>query len=101
MKIFLLACALLFNSIIYAQIPTSKTLVADETWIVNSGNSSFRFITSNENIYHALLKEMQYHAYKVVSSLKQDRKGRYWEYTFYFKNEVWNDIDSFVKKLNT
>ena len=82
--------------------PTEKTLIADETWIVASGKSAFRVITSNDTI-----------AYKVRSKFEQsgditrftyvqktDRLGKYWERSFYFKNEKWNDIVLFINSLN-
>ncbi len=77
--------------------PTEKTLVADETWIVASGKSSFRVICSNDKISQMLMQKFEHDGMtKFVYTKKKDRGGQYWECTFYFKNESWNKVAEFI-----
>lgn len=99
MKTLLLVCIMLLTSVLYAQIPIKKTLVADETWVVVSGKSAFRVITTNDDIYEQITKEFRNKMYRITSDLKEDRTGKYWETSLYFKNEWWNDVVLFIKRL--
>ena len=95
----LIILMLLFISVAcYAQPPSQKTLVEDETWVVASGKSSFRVITSNDSIAHWFMKKYEKKGIvRFTYVQKRDRKGLYWERSFYFKNEEWNNVVEFIK----
>jgi len=110
MKLFLIGICTLICITSGAQVvtskvtgpPTEKTLIADETWIVASGKSAFRVITSNDNIAYKIRStfEQSGDITRFTYVQKSDRKGKYWERSFYFKNKKWNDIVLFINKLN-
>jgi hypothetical protein len=77
--------------------PSQKELVADETWIVASGKSGFRLISSNDSISHWIRRKFEGDGItKFTYVLKKDRHGQYWERSFYFKNEDWNKVVLFI-----
>lgn len=82
--------------------PSEKTLIANETWIVASGKSAFRVITSNDTIAYKIRSKFEESGdiTRFTYVQKSDRKGRYWERSFYFKNEMWNSIVLFINNLN-
>lgn len=89
---------LLSVQIMGQKIPEKKTLVADETWVVPSGAASFRVITSNDSVAHWMMKKFEEDGLKRVSYLrKEDRKGKYWERSFYFSNKEWDKVKEFIK----
>jgi len=80
--------------------PTEKILIMDETWVVASGKTSFRIITSNEVISHQIMSRFEKNGMtKFTYTMKKDRKGPYWERSFYFKNDKWNTIVDFVNEM--
>lgn len=93
-KLLLFICILLFVGV-NAQIPEKKTLVADETWAIKSGKTSFRIITCNDEIAKMIMNVQGITKY--TSSQKSDRNGYYWEKSYYFNNSSWNTI---VKLFN-
>jgi hypothetical protein len=102
--VFSLICALSTN--INAQKPvlnsppTERVLVADETEIIASGKSGFRIICSNDSISAKLIRIFQNNGItKLTRTLKKDRRGSYWERSFYFKNESWNNVCVFINNL--
>ena len=80
------------------QIPMQKTLVADETWVMASGQSAFRVITTNDSISQVFRKTEG--VTKVTAYKKEDRHGQYWEISYYFKDRSWNSIVAIIKELN-
>ena len=77
--------------------PVQKTLILDETWIVASGKSSFRIITSNDSVAHKFMAKFENSGMDRFTYVKKnDRKGDYWERSFYFKNECWNIVTLFI-----
>ena len=81
-----------------AQVATQKKLIQDETWIVNSGKSSFRIITSNDSIAHYLRRKFEHNGItKFVYLQKKDRHGYYWERSFYFRNEDRDRVILFIQ----
>jgi len=80
--------------------PTEKTLVADETEIVASGKTGFRIITSNDTIAKLLMQKFENNGMtRFTYDKKKDRHGSYWQRSFYFKNESWNDVITYVNTL--
>jgi hypothetical protein len=103
MKYILLIALIAMTACTNAQVgklnapPPQKELVADETWIVASGKSSFRVICSNDSISHWIRRKFENNGItKFTYVLKKDRKGQYWERSFYFKNEEWNMVVLFI-----
>lgn len=81
------------------QPPTEKILVADETEVIASGKTSFRIITSNDSIAHKLMRRFENDGMtRFTYTPKKDRHGKYWERTFYFKNESWNIVADYINK---
>lgn len=78
-------------------IPSTKTLVADETWVVASGTASFRVICCNDSITKRVLTQR---FQRVTAARKQDRHGYYWEYSFYFLNSEWITMYRLFGSLN-
>ena len=79
------------------QPPTEKILVADETEVVASGKTGFRIITSNDTIAHKLMSKFETNGMtKFTYVQKSDRHGKYWERSFYFKNDSWNAVALFI-----
>lgn len=77
--------------------PSQKVLIADETEVVASGKTSFRIITSNDSIAHFIMRKFENNGMtKFTYTPKKDRHGRYWERTFYFKNEMWDEVANFI-----
>lgn len=77
--------------------PTEKVLVADETEVIASGKTEFRIITSNDSISHYLMRKFENNGMtKFTYVQKSDRHGKYWERSFYFKNESWNAVVLFI-----
>ena len=94
--IFLMSISMICSSQRLMTPPLEKTLVADETWIVMSGKTSFRVITSNDTIAHRIMKRMENRMTKFTYVQKRDRMGNYWERSFYFKNDEWNYVVLFI-----
>lgn len=77
--------------------PAEKTLVADETEVIASGKSSFRIISSNATISQKIKDKFgSSHITRINQTKKHDRGGDYWEISFYFKNESWNEVANFI-----
>lgn len=99
MKTLLIMCVLLCN-IAYSQAPDKKTLIADETEIVKSGEAKFRIITTNDKIFSLVINKFKdsimvsYNSYKRVD---KRRKDTYWESSFYFNNEDYKAVVTFFK----
>ncbi len=99
MKALLTFALLLVLATGFAQIPTKKTLVLDETWVVASGEKRFRVITSNDSISHWFMQKFEGNALKKYGAdwIEDKRSGGfYWQRSFYFLNEDWNTIVAFV-----
>lgn len=79
--------------------PAEKTLVGKETWVVKSGESSFRFITANDSVAYWIRSRFEKDwTIKSMSYVqKKDRHGTYWERSFYFKNEEWDNVVSYLE----
>jgi len=77
--------------------PVNKVLVAKETWIIASGKTSFRIITSDDSVAHKLVRKFEGNGMTKASYIqKEDRLGYYWERSFYFKNDSWNMVTLFI-----
>lgn len=101
MRILFMALLLSLSVVAYTQKidspPVSKVLVADETWIIASGKTSFRIITSNDTISHRLMAKFENNGMDRFTYVKKsDRHGVYWERSFYFKNECWSMVTLFI-----
>ena len=102
MKILLsMVLFLCLSGTIFAQ-PKDGVLVADETWFVKSGKTGFRVITCNDSVSCWMIKKFANtgKANKVTHTVKKDRHGYYWERSFYFKDEEYNDVAIFLNSLN-
>ena len=81
-----------------AQTAAQKKLIEDETWIADSGKSSFRIITSNDSIAFYLRRKFENNGItKFTYVQKKDRHGYYWERSFYFRNEDRNRVLLFIR----
>jgi hypothetical protein len=100
-KILLFICiALSLNAL--SQPPEEKTKVIDETQVVKSGKEKFRIITVNEYVSQQLEKRFKSNAMLSINSSKKVNKkkgGIYWETSYYFENEDYNDVIAFLKNL--
>jgi hypothetical protein len=96
LTIILVFCACLSTK---AQIPRQKTLIYPETWIMASGNSQFRVITSNDSISRSVVYLEG--IIKFTYLQKEDRHGIYWERSYYFQNKSWNTVVKWVDSLST
>lgn len=75
---------------------SERKLVADETWFVKSGTSGFRIVSSNDTISKKMMEKFTPVMTKITHILKKDRKGPYWERSFYFKNTEYNTVVLFI-----
>jgi len=104
MKILVMAILLGLSTIGLGQMPigsppTEETMVGKETYVVKSGEKSFRFITSNDSVAYWIRSRFEKDGTitKFTYIQKKDRYGVYWERSFYFKNEDWDRIVSYLK----
>lgn len=98
MKIVLLCLMVLLLQVVVAQPPQTKLLIAQETWVIASGASSFRVITASDSLSHWIMAKYEDSLIVRVSYVqKEDRKGKYWERSFYFKNEDYKEIITFIR----
>lgn len=89
----------LTSSVMFQTIPENKTLVADETWIMASGKSSFRIICVNENLQSLIFTRWRKELTRYSGYPKTDKTGeRYEEVSYYFKNEKYVDVMAFIKR---
>lgn len=108
MKALLIAIMLCISFIGYSQVsspPPTKTLIAHRTWIVASGAKSFRIITTDSGMAHKLLSTFEFKGifkFSYVEKTNAEEGYKYWERTYYFKNEMWNEVvdtvNSFKKR---
>lgn len=79
--------------------PTEKTLIGEQTWVVKSGESRFRFITSHDSVAYWIRSKFEKDntIQSFTYTQKKDRKGTYWERSFYFKNEEWDRVVEYLK----
>jgi hypothetical protein len=96
MKKLLLLLVLSFGIMSIQAQPKDGKLIADETWYVESGKTAFRIVTANDVIRKKFMDKYSAKMTKFTYIQKKDRKGGYWESSFYFKNEDYNTIVSFV-----
>lgn len=83
-----------------AQPPKGGKLLVDETWYVPSGaTGNFRIVCCNDSIQKMLLDKFSTRSYRITAQRKEDRIGKYWEVSIYFRKEEYNDVISFIKKL--
>lgn len=77
--------------------PVTKILIDSQTYVMASGKSSFRIITSNDTIARRFMGNMEDCMDRVSYIIKTDRNGKYWERSFYFKNSYWNIVALFIQ----
>jgi len=94
MKILLLLLLIISFSHVQAQ---KRALIADETWLASSGSSSFRIITSNDTISKMISGKFISIVTKYTYVMKKDRKGKYWERSYYFNNSDYNTVIIYIK----
>jgi len=66
---------------------------------VKSGEKRFRIITSHDSVAYWIRSkfERDWTIEDMNYSQKKDRKGVYWERSFYFKNEDWDKVIGYLK----
>jgi hypothetical protein len=85
----------------YSQRPTDKIKVLEETEFVPSKSGAFRIVTSNDSISHSFIREFanKGKCARITHSVKTDRYGDYFERSFYFKSEYYNEVVTFINQL--
>lgn len=94
---YLFVLLLLISSSVFSQ--ASKVLIADETFLVRK-EKSFTIECSNENINKLIIRDLQGKFKAMRISQKKDRKGTYWLYNYTFPQESYNDMVSFINRIN-
>jgi hypothetical protein len=78
--------------------PEKKTEIGKLTQIVKSGEKSFRIITSHDSVAYWVRSKFEHTLItRITMDKKKDRSGDYWERSFYFKNESWDDVVNYIK----
>lgn len=72
-----------------------KALICNETWF-SSSSKTFRIITSDDKVAHFIMSKYENVMEKFTYTRKSDRKGYYWERSFYFKLPL---ADTIVKAI--
>lgn len=96
---FLIACLICaFAATSHAQCTTdtSKTLIADETWITYSKTGA-RIITYVESVFTDISLKFGDKFKRISILYKSDRHGPYKEYSIYLPQEVANNIKEWAK----
>jgi hypothetical protein len=98
MKILMMALLLSLSVGVTAQVkltspPDKRVEIAKQTEIMASGEKKFRIITSNDSVAYWVRSKFEYDKItRMTYDRKKDRSGPYWERSFYFNNEDWNDV---------
>jgi hypothetical protein len=75
------------------------TPIADETSITET-KTKYKVVTSSDEIYLKVMRKYRDSVDQVVMKPnKKDSKGKYTEYTVYFKLELKPQIEKFLKSL--
>lgn len=79
--------------------PAEKTLVGKSTWVVKSGESKFRIITAHDSMAYWMRSKFEFSNLKprIVIDPKECIHGRYFERSFYFKNDDWDEVIGYIK----
>ncbi len=101
-KLLVLLAVVLCSATAFSQKPKDGVLVADETYFVKSGKTGFRIVTSNDSISYKLIAQFANtgKAHKITHDVREDRFGKYWSRSFYFKNDYYDEVVIFVNTLN-
>ena len=99
-KTLLFICAFIVFAQVYAQIPIKPALLVDETEVSMSGEKSFKIKTSNDSVFSYTTRRYGFRISRIGITQDEDKKHhiKYWQYTLYFKNELWNEV---IKDLQT
>ena len=98
MKKLILGSLLLISMSAFAQ-RGKPTPIADETSITET-KTKYKVVTSSDEIYLKVMRQYRDSVDQVVMKPnKRDDKGKYTEYTLYFKLEHKPKIEKFLKSL--
>jgi hypothetical protein len=98
MKILMMALLLSLSIVVSAQVkitspPDKKVEICKQTEVVASGEKKFRIFTSNDSVAYWIRSKFEHTVItRMTYDKKKDRSGPYWERSFYFNNEDWNDV---------
>ena len=91
-----LICALAFTSHAQCATDTTKTLIADETWVTYSKTGA-RITTYEESIFKDISLKFGEQFKSIAIKYKTDRNGPYKEYNIYLSKEVATTITNWAK----
>lgn len=91
-----LICAFAFTSHAQCTTDTSKTLIADESWLTYSKTGA-RIMTFSESVFKDISLKFGEEFKRISILYKKDRNGAYKEYNIYLSKEVATNITNWAK----
>lgn len=91
-----LICAFAFTSHAQCSTDTSKTLIADESWLIYSKTGA-RIMTYSESAFKDISLKFGEEFKRISILYKKDRNGAYKEYNIYLSKETATNIQEWAK----
>jgi hypothetical protein len=91
-----LICAFAFTSHAQCATDTSKTLLADETWLTYTKTGA-KIVSYSEQAFKDIALKFGERFKSIAIKYKTDRNGPYKEYAIYLSQDVANNIRNWAK----